>query len=186
MGIVSYTITTYTGKDINPWHLEVDQIDILDIAHALGNTCRYGGHCRSFYSVAQHSVLVSRACSPQFALWGLLHDASEAYLMDLPAPFKVGGSLMANEYMLAEQRAMRVIAERFDLVPKEQPGIVHTADRMVLWAEMKVLMPQNDDARTSASRMPADVIRMDPPRTILNSDAAKAMFISEFNFLTRP
>lgn len=82
------TITTYTGIAFN---LHDPEFNILDIAHALSNTCRFAGHCSQFYSVAEHSVLVSRLCEElqlgdPFA--GLMHDGHEAYLSDVPSPFK--------------------------------------------------------------------------------------------------
>jgi 5'-deoxynucleotidase YfbR-like HD superfamily hydrolase len=64
------------------------QIHIEDITHALSQRCRYAGHTPGFYSVAQHLVLCSdqalKLC-PDLALTALMHDASEAYLSDLPA-----------------------------------------------------------------------------------------------------
>lgn len=85
------TIRTSTGKTFNviaPRPEDVDITDITDIAHALSLTCRFSGQCREFYSVAQHSVLVSRLVPPGLALAGLLHDAHEAYLADLSRPVK--------------------------------------------------------------------------------------------------
>jgi uncharacterized protein len=81
-------IQTYTGKQFWPLSPLPEDIVIEDIAHALSMQCRFGGHVRTFYSVAQHSVHVSLLVEPQYALWGLLHDAAEAYLVDLPRPIK--------------------------------------------------------------------------------------------------
>lgn len=81
-------IETYTGKHFN---LAEPEFDITDIAHALSMNCRYNGHCRYFYSVAEHSVLVAkimRLLKLGDPMEGLLHDATEAYLSDVPAPFK--------------------------------------------------------------------------------------------------
>src|SRR5690606_5290032 len=75
---------TFTGRAVYPLDLRPDDIDIQDIAHALSMQCRYAGHTRQFYSVAEHSVHVARWCrqyGPAAALEGLLHDATEAYLV---------------------------------------------------------------------------------------------------------
>ena len=84
-------IRTYTGKYINVFDPDPEMIDIEDIAHSLSNTCRWGGHCRKFYSVAQHSVMVVDwlpVSDSKLRLAGLMHDATEAYLTDLSKPIK--------------------------------------------------------------------------------------------------
>jgi len=84
-------IQTFTGKKFWPLVPRAEDICIEDIAHSLSLKCRFGGHCGMFYSVAQHSVLVSELLEPSTEstlLWGLLHDAAEAYLPDFSAPIK--------------------------------------------------------------------------------------------------
>src|ERR1700693_5499467 len=100
-------------------------IRIEDIAHALSNQCRFGGHAREFYSVTEHCVRVSQHCRPEDALWGLLHDASEAYLSDVPAPLKVLPAFKA--YRAAERSLQWTIAARFEGAP-EQPASITEAD----------------------------------------------------------
>lgn len=81
---------TYSGRVVHLVNPRADEIHIADIAHALSQTCRFAGHTPVFHSVAHHSVLVADLLGPdqRLALWGLLHDASEAYLHDLTRPLK--------------------------------------------------------------------------------------------------
>ncbi|VTU01022.1 Uncharacterized protein OS=Fibrella aestuarina BUZ 2 GN=yfdR PE=4 SV=1 [Gemmataceae bacterium] len=81
-------IQTYSGRRFWPLDPRPGEVDILDISHALANTCRFTGHCKQFYSVAQHSVLASRVVKPEAALAALLHDAAEAYMGDIARPWK--------------------------------------------------------------------------------------------------
>lgn len=86
-------VMTYTGKMFNPFYPDENLICVEDIAHALSMQCRYNGHINKFYSVAEHSIDVALllrmlGLSPRAQLLGLLHDASEAYLSDIPAPIK--------------------------------------------------------------------------------------------------
>jgi len=81
-------ITTFTGKSFYLLDPRPKDICIEDIAHALSNLCRFTGHCKSFYSVAQHSVLVSYDVPHPFQIDGLLHDATEAYTNDVSSPLK--------------------------------------------------------------------------------------------------
>jgi len=86
---MSEWIQTFTGKKFHILDPEPCEVDIKDVAHALSNLCRFGGHCRKFYSVAQHCVIGAEAFeNNKVALHFLLHDAQEAYLCDLPRPIK--------------------------------------------------------------------------------------------------
>lgn len=128
-------IQTFTGKQFFPLEAHLEQIDLRDIAHALSLQCRFNGHCRSFYSVAEHSVRVSRAVEPEHALWGLLHDAGEAYMGDLPRPLKE----QLPQFIAFEQQLLEIIAHRFDL-PWPIPAPVVEADNRLLVTEARDLM----------------------------------------------
>lgn len=128
-------IQTFTGKQFWPLAPAIDAIDITDIAHALSMQCRYGGHSKHFYSVAEHSYHVSQHVPPEDALWGLLHDATEAYLVDVPRPVK---KFLAG-YEEIETDLMAAICKRFDL-PVEMPASVHRADNMILMDERCALL----------------------------------------------
>lgn len=126
-GRIGDWMQTYTGKAFWPFDPRPDEIDIIDIAHSLANQCRYAGHCIKFYSVAEHSLLVSRLCSSENRLWGLLHDATEAYLVDLPRPIK----WHLPDYKAIEIKLEIVIASRFNL-PLPMPSEVKTIDDCIL------------------------------------------------------
>ena len=83
-------LSTYTGKKFYPYDPRPEQICIEDIAHGLSMLCRFAGQCRFFFSVAEHSIAVAHLLPANLKLFGLLHDASEAYLVDLPRPVKAG------------------------------------------------------------------------------------------------
>lgn len=129
-------IQTYSGQAVDLLNPDPATILIEDIAHALAHSCRYAGHSKGFYSIAQHSVYVSRECSPRNALWGLLHDASEAYLCDIPAPLKQH----LPDYRGFERRFERLIAEVFWLDPDEIPDEVHLVDKAMLRIEHRDVM----------------------------------------------
>lgn len=129
---------TANGRQFWPLDPRADEVHIDDIAHALANQCRFAGHCREFYSVAQHSVLVSFQVPAEDALWGLLHDASEAYLVDLPRPVKRASEIGAA-YMRAETAVMAAICDHFGL-PREEPSSIKEADNVILMTEVRDIM----------------------------------------------
>ena len=129
-------IETISGKKFYFLNPDPDDIDINDIAHSLGMQCRYTGHAKTFYSIAEHSLLVADLAEPENAFWGLMHDASEAYLTDVASPIK---QYLSN-YKEMEKVIMDAIATKYGL-PTEMPEDVHMADRLALMVETDVLMP---------------------------------------------
>ena len=128
-----------SGQPFWPLDPRPEEVRIEDIAHALSNQCRFSGHTLTFYSVAQHSCLVSDHC-PCFPLWGLLHDAAEAYLVDLPRPVKQ--SLREQGVFIFDQIEtviMAAVCHRFGLDPVE-PREIKAADDLLLVTEARDLM----------------------------------------------
>lgn len=122
-------ITTYTGKDIDPFDLQPDDISIIDIAHALSCVNRFGGHAIRPISVAQHSVEVARLCSPENQLQGLLHDASEAYLGDVTRWLK--RSEVFSMYRTLEAYVQAVIFKRYGCPLEMNQEVVDVDNLMV-------------------------------------------------------
>ena len=123
-------IYTHTGRRFNLQRPDPESVDIEDIAHSLSMLCRYNGHCPRFFSVAEHSVLVSGIVSEHDALWGLLHDAAEAYIGDIARPVK---SLLNNAHAI-EDGILIAVAKRFDL-PVPMSKHVKAADDGMLGRE---------------------------------------------------
>ena len=126
---------TYTGRKIFPMAARVAEIKIEDIAHALSNLCRFAGHTEYFYSVAQHSVMVSHLSDGSSKMEGLLHDATEAYLVDIPRPVK----LALPQYKEYEANLCKVIFRAFKL-QYPIPFSVLLADEIMLEAEHRQLL----------------------------------------------
>ena len=136
-------IMTFTGKKFYYLDVKPDDICIEDIAHALSNTCRYNGHCKNFYSVAEHSILCcDRGSNWLCKIWGLLHDAAEAYIGDLVSPFKHRLLFQYSDCNCKvcdyEDYIIRAIAKKFG-IPYPIPEEVHKTDRVLLNMEMEFL-----------------------------------------------
>ena len=147
---------TYTGRAFWPLDPRVEDIDLLDIAQALSNLCRYAGHTRRFYSVAEHSYLLAGWCARNFPddkellRYVLLHDAAEAYLVDIPRPLK--RSLPG--YSDIEARVESVIWERFGIVPDaESKAVVKEIDDRIIEDERLALLAGPPEGHSWRLRM---------------------------------
>jgi hypothetical protein len=156
---------TWTGRRFYPADPRPEDVDIVDVAHALAHVSRYGGHCQ-FYSVAEHSVLVSHMVPPEYALIGLLHDAPEAYIADVIRPVK---RILTREnlYFSLEQRIWEVIARRYG-VAATLPEAVKVADTSICIVEQRALHPRAQAWDFTGFPAPSGVrIRCWPPRDAL-------------------
>lgn len=165
--------TTFSGITFYPLDPRPEEIEIEDIAHALAHICRYGGHCSKFYSVAQHSVLVSLIVPAHLALLGLMHDATEAYCGDMIRPLKDG----CPDYRRVEDSLWSAVRVRFDL-PEMTPEIKY-ADLVALSTERRDLIPSKREWRTTITHPPR-FQRIVPEAPVL----AKRRFLERFEELT--
>lgn len=146
---------------------------IDDIAHGLANICRYSGQCKRFYSVAEHSLLVSEVARG-FEFEALLHDAAEAFLGDITRPLKQ----LLPEFKRIEKDVELAILDRFG-VPAPLPPQVKHADLRVLAAEQRQIMPEGTDGWIRGQRIePAAVVVHH-----LSPTDAKRAFLERFNEL---
>lgn len=136
-------ITTYTGKQFDPLEPNADALDIKDIAHALSLTCRGNGHVKQFFSVGQHCIscakeAATRGYSRRVVLACLLHDASEAYMSDVPRPFKE----VLPEYVKAEEKLIDLVFTKFlgSILNEEEQRLVKEVDDDLLYYDMVELL----------------------------------------------
>lgn len=140
-------IQTYSGRRFYPLDARPEEVCVEDVSHALSNLCRFTGHSKAFYSVAQHSVIASQIVSPEAALAALLHDAAEAYMGDIARPWKrflwasLPGDYGLMALKVAEHRLLDVILEAFgcqwsDAIDAE----VKRADELLLVSEARDFM----------------------------------------------
>ena len=125
------------GGKVFPACLDPEQVELVDIASGLCHESRFNGQYNheDFYSVAEHCVWVSRVCDPKDAMAGLLHDASEAYLKDIPTPLKNLPDM--SGYRRLEEEVTRTIYRRFGLVVPTMPDSVRDADAAMLAVEVE-------------------------------------------------
>ncbi len=184
-------IQTYLGKAFDFESPTVDMVNIVDIAQSLSHLCRFTGHSRIFYSVAEHSVHMSRhlwargghdreRCR-RLAQWGLLHDAVEAYVGDMASPLK---SLLP-EYRTIEHRIEAVVLAAFGIT-ETKPKEVQEADRVFLMSEATALLGRPPRPwPTEASQVDARSLpNWEPP--CWAPQVAMAEFLGDFGRLFPP
>lgn len=145
-----HEVETFTGLYVDTERPQASTIDLHDIAHALAQTCRYGGHTSTFYSVAEHAVLVSRRLEAlgqpkHVCLAGLHHDDAEAYLGDIPRPLKIH---LGARYRVLSDRMDEAIVQAllFQHLPGPRASDFHApevkeADNWALFIEARHLLP---------------------------------------------
>lgn len=150
-------ITTFTGKHFDPTAPDMAAVDIRDIAHALSLTCRGNGHVKTFFSVGQHCINCAlearaRGYSKRVILACLLHDASEAYMSDVPRPFK--HSLPA--YVEAEERLLDQIYEKFlgTSLSEAEKKLVKDIDNDLLYYDLKELLNEISEGTAPVLHIP--------------------------------
>ena len=168
---MSPTILTATGHSFNLLEPNVSAINIADIAHSLAHLCRFTGHTKAFYSVAEHSYHCSYLVPPQDALCALLHDATEAYLGDVASPLK----RLLPDYKVLEERAWFAIATCY-LLPLEMPSTVKEADMLMLRTERRDLMPHTNEVWADIEGVAPASFTITP----LHPEVAKYKFLSRF------
>lgn len=189
-----YYMQTVSGRRFWPEDPRAEDVDLRDIAHALSQICRFGGHTEQFYSVAQHSTLVADCVArmggdSEQIMWGLLHDAAEAYIGDMIWPIKNSHTGAMAEYKRVERRVMTAISEKFNLAPPwdhgplcEPPEIVLNADRRVLLGEARDLM---GDPEWAAERVSLGGEQPYPEHKIIpqRMELARIWFMDRFDYI---
>lgn len=169
---MSPVILTHSGLHFNLLDPQPESIQITDIAHALSHICRFTGHTKEFYSVAEHSYLTSYLVEPTHALEALLHDAAEAYIGDVSSPLK---SLLPD-YKAIEERVEQAIRTRFAL-PEHQHPCVKDADLSMLATEKRDLMPTDSNEWELLEGVTPTAVPLLPTMT---SSTAARLFLNRF------
>ena len=174
-------ISTVSGVQFHFLDPRAKEVVIEDIAHSLAWRCRFNGHTKVYYSIAQHSVLVAECLCEMFPndraiqLWGLLHDAAEAYLPDVPGPIKP----YLRGFDALEERILQVITAKYGLI---YPPIaaVKLADRQALIIEGLVLFGREIVETWEYKITPPESIQLVP----MTAEESKKAFLDKFNELT--
>ena len=163
-------INTISGVEVNLLDPIPSMINIEDIAHSLAFQCRFGGHIKRFYSVAQHSVLVTAMAPYEIKKYALMHDAAEAYLQDITSPLK---HVWGPAYKILEERFMKVISVKFNLNP-DLFSEVKTFDKQAVELEHQVFQCNKQHLWQS------ECLSLGLPVTVYGPEHAESFFMSIF------
>jgi uncharacterized protein len=157
-------IRTVSGRMVDVFNPKPSMFDINDIAHSLAHQCRFGGHMPVFYSVAQHSFHVSRRLPDKHKLAGLMHDAAESYVLDMPKPIKNG---LLN-YKQIENGILKCLAEKFNFqFPLHESVKIADENMLIIEYENLILGLKTHPMEPMAPQI------------------AKQYFLNQFNELTK-
>jgi hypothetical protein len=135
-------VITHSGRQIDFDNFKTTDVDIHDIAHSLSLTCRYNGHCKKFYSVAEHCVRCSWMCTlERYKKILLLHDAAEAYIGDVINPLKYYDELNGVLNKLDDKISYYVYAKYGIGINPDDKEIIHNVGKSLLYAEMRDIFP---------------------------------------------
>lgn len=163
-GVIGATIVTHSGRYFDFIDPQPEQITIEDIAHGLAKTCRFGGQSLDFYSVAQHSVLVSYTVPEEHALAALMHDAAEAYVGDIVGPLKQ----LLPDFKAIEKRVEAAIFQKFG-IPLPLPECVKHADLRLLRTEQRDLTAGHGDnwnGLDAFAPLPEKIVPLNPAQAV--------------------
>ena len=167
-------VSTFSGNRFYPLRPHIDRVAIEDIAHGLAYQCRFNGQTKTFYSIAQHSLIVADLVPPRLRLAALLHDAAEAYLGDMVKPLKV----LMPQFAALEDQVTAIIAATYDIDFSDYAPIKR-ADLIALATEKRDLMPHSAERWAyldGIAALPGIIVAMDPGE-------AKQCFLRRFHEL---
>lgn len=175
--VMEPSIMTASGRYFHFEKPEEFDWNIEDIAHGLSNQCRYGGHSRVFFSIAQHSEIASRHAPPGFELEALLHDAHEAFVLDVMTPLKI----LIPQYRAIEDAAELAMRRHYGLPERITPE-VKRIDLVMLATEKRDIMAEDDSNWSILDGVEPLDVRIQPQQPFV----AKLRFVHRFIRLTRP
>ena len=172
MDMQGYFITSVNGVRFDIHNPKPEMVLLDDIAHSLSMQCRFIGHINHHYSVAEHSVFVSHRCPPDLAIYGLLHDAPEAYCGDISAPLKNLLHQFSDALALIEHRIECAVARKF--------GLDASKFQLVKYWDRQAYFTEERDLRGNNYASPALPPASDAIASPVGAERAKQLFVSRF------